>query len=313
MKKLFLFILMLIIADVIYAQDTPSGYTTNLRLREYASGANPGADSLNANLEDIDAWSVATDDTITAIKTRVNTVINLGAPGGIIDGTVTYNDLATATKASFMQVTGGQSIAGAKTFTDGMYADGIYPNASETYNLGKKDEMWKTIYVQRVSTNGVDVLNTAGTDSVSISYDGTKVAFDKPVQMDGLTITTDFAMDSAASFNSLKLLLSTVSPSDVADSILTIDSLVVNIRINAPGDMLNVERLDMVGASAGTIVILWSYSLANDITLEDNAPDGNFNLAGNFTIGAGDCITLMYYYDQPELNWRWMEVSRSNN
>lgn len=42
------------LAESVFSQATPSGWTTNYRLRKYAAGVNPGADSLNQNWIDID-------------------------------------------------------------------------------------------------------------------------------------------------------------------------------------------------------------------------------------------------------------------
>lgn len=52
MKKL-IFLLLVLSAEV-FAQTAPSGYTPIVRLRKWASGANPSADSLNQNWTDID-------------------------------------------------------------------------------------------------------------------------------------------------------------------------------------------------------------------------------------------------------------------
>lgn len=54
-------LLLFVFCFIAEAQTPPSGYTTHYRLRKYAQGANPGADSLNANWTDIDnaVFSVA--------------------------------------------------------------------------------------------------------------------------------------------------------------------------------------------------------------------------------------------------------------
>lgn len=86
MKKhliLFLLCLAFFTVELLQAQTAPSGYTTNFRFRKWAQGANPGADSLNANWTDIDAqikargWSwfgagnlYPFDTTITKIHIR---------------------------------------------------------------------------------------------------------------------------------------------------------------------------------------------------------------------------------------------------
>jgi hypothetical protein len=299
--------------------DAPIGYTTFLGLRQYAYEANPGADSLNANNTLIDNNAKAVNDTLTAIRSDLYSVISYS--GGITDGSVTWADMSTSAKATIVQVTGTQSIAGAKIFTDGLYTDGITPNASLTYNLGKIDEMWKTVYTQRVSTNGIAILNPTGTDSVVIGYDGTDVQFNKPVTVADFYITESISMDSAASFNSLKLYGDTYTPVLVGDSILVIDALQANIRIAPPGDMTRVIGMSMEGASEGTIVVLYNTSGLYSVTLKDDIPsllygenDHNlFKMTGDFTLGAMDNITFKYTYNDSDLANQWMEISRSDN
>src|SRR3990167_5323383 len=52
MKRVFL--LSLFVSAGLWAQTAPSAYTTNYRIRQWASGANPSSDSLNANWTLID-------------------------------------------------------------------------------------------------------------------------------------------------------------------------------------------------------------------------------------------------------------------
>lgn len=314
MKQLLLPIFFLLtVVSMAQTIDAPIGYTPFLNLKQYAYEANPGADSLNHNNTLIDNFAKAIKDSTDDIKADVRNII--GYDGGVIDGAIAWADLSTSAKSNIVQTAGTQNnIGGSKGFTDDMTTENIFPSADITYNLGSISRQWYRGYFNSVRTRTLVVINPSDTAEIAeIGYDGAKVSFDKPVEMNNIQIKETFKMDSAASFNSVRLLMGVVTPSDVADSILALDSLVTNIRINAPGDMLNVERLDIDGVSAGSIVILWSMHASNDITLKDNATDGNLNLAGDFTIAAGDCITLMYYYDQPAMNWRWMEISRSNN
>lgn len=53
MKK-FLALLFLV-SGMAWGQATPSAWSTNYAIRNYASGANPGADSLNANWNELDS------------------------------------------------------------------------------------------------------------------------------------------------------------------------------------------------------------------------------------------------------------------
>ena len=56
MKKLLL--LMVFAVGTVWSQTAPSAYTTYKNLRQYALGANPGADSLNAQWSEIDSFLV---------------------------------------------------------------------------------------------------------------------------------------------------------------------------------------------------------------------------------------------------------------
>jgi len=51
--KIIIFFVMIFIVDI-QAQDAPTGYTEHFGYRKWAENANPSADSLNQNMEDID-------------------------------------------------------------------------------------------------------------------------------------------------------------------------------------------------------------------------------------------------------------------
>ena len=56
MKKIILALLLFVIfIPGLYGQDDPSGHTEHYSLRKWAENANPSADSLNANWDDIDS------------------------------------------------------------------------------------------------------------------------------------------------------------------------------------------------------------------------------------------------------------------
>lgn len=306
MKQLLIFVF-LILTSVSIAQtiDAPIGYTSFLGLRQYAYEANPGSDSLNANNTAVDNFAKASNDTVNAIKTRVNTVINLGASGGIIDGTVTWNDLATATKANVVQVTGSQSIAGIKTLTDNLNTENIVPTAGATYNLGSLANEWYRIYTRSLRTHTLVVVNVADTsEKAEISYNGTDVQFDRPVTVDTFNVST---------MTALQLGSNTYTPALASDSILTIASTQSIVKLNPVyGNMTNVETIHMTDVTVGTIVYFYSKNATYTVVLKDNAADGNLKMAGDFTMGEYDSITFMYVKVATE-QFEWMEISRSNN
>ncbi len=76
---------------------TPSGYTSNFRLRLYSNGANPGADSLNANLTNIDTELKNRDKRIDSLKSAFSVSLNFPA------GTIRSNTIgASQTNSGFM-------------------------------------------------------------------------------------------------------------------------------------------------------------------------------------------------------------------
>jgi len=321
LRKIFIVIAVLMLAGSTYAQyATPTSYTSFLGLRNYAQGANPGADSLNANNNQIDNFAKASNDTMAAVKADVYSVISYS--GGIIDGTVMWADMSTSAKSEIVQTTGTQSIAGTKTLTDYWFAEGFYPSADNTYRLGLYPSYrWNWVETRYLAAYQIVMRNSAGTDSAIVDYDGTKITFDKPVTVADFRITESISVDSATTFNSLKLYGDTYTPALVGDSILVIDTLQANIRIAPPGNMARVIGMSMEGASEGTIVILYNTSAIYSITLKDDIASGLygendhnlFKMAGDLVLAAMDNITFKYTYNDVELAFQWMEISRSDN
>ena len=66
MKYIWSLFIIILFSITIQAQDIPSGYTTNLKLRLYDLDDYPGSDSLNANAQLIDAGYKRNLDTINA-------------------------------------------------------------------------------------------------------------------------------------------------------------------------------------------------------------------------------------------------------
>lgn len=309
MKQLLIFVF-LVLTGVSMAQtiDAPIGYTSFLNLKQYAYEANPGADSLNHNNTLIDNFAKASNDTANAIKTRVNTVINLGASGGIIDGTVTWNDLATATKANVVQVTGTQSVAGVKTFTDNMNTDDVIPNTTATYNLGSLAKEWFRIYTQSLRTHRLVIVNTADTSKKSeISYDGTQVDFG----------TAKVKIDTLDADNqNVSLRSKDFTPADLADTVLTMPKLTSSLYIELSGDATaGIEKI-LCDETVPPEFLLYITTDNNtySILFEDGETDGNLLLAGDFTLAKGDMLVLKSSYRMNALETlHWQEVSRSNN
>src|SRR5574340_402931 len=181
-RLLFLLVIMFVYSDFIMAQTytPPSGYTSFYRLRMWAQGAKPGADSLNRNWKDIDSilyhlvvnadpryfkWKDANHDTLSLNLTSFGTL-------GFADGenlflpfhTSPYTLLGTNAIAN---TTGGYVIFKWSSRIDTMltnYQYRTYKNGSETingnkihngtntynntttYNLSPNLYTWKTIW-----------------------------------------------------------------------------------------------------------------------------------------------------------------------
>lgn len=303
-KYIYSILVVLLLGNLAYAQNaTPSRYTTFIGLRCYASGANAGADSLNANWDDIDSTVEALNDSIAAIKADVYSVIDYA--GGVIDGTVMWADMSTSAKATIVQVTGTQSIAGAKTFTDNMNTESILPVEDATYNLGSISKQWYRGYFKSLRTHQLYVINPVDTsEKAEITFDGGTVTFDKPLELN-----KDVVIKDSTKFSAIALSGNYWTPVLTTDSVIVLDSTMSSLYIDNKSFALpNIERITMTGAGHEQILVITGYT-GNATTFEDTAPDGNLHLSSNFALSADDVLTLKYNVNAGY----WVEVSRSNN
>lgn len=132
MKQLILILTIFLIGEVFAQPTSPSGYTTNYRFRLWTQGANPSADSLNAN------WTLAD----TKIK------------------------LAYDSASVKMNTYGNQNSRGLKTFTGGGIALGggrlFFNNSTVTTPLfvGELCPTTNRYYLTYTSPTGTDTLAT---------------------------------------------------------------------------------------------------------------------------------------------------------
>jgi hypothetical protein len=132
MKQLILILTIFLIGEVFAQPTSPSGYTTNYRFRLWTQGANPSADSLNAN------WTLAD----TKIK------------------------LAYDSASVKMNTYGNQNSRGLKTFTGGGIALGggrlFFNNSTVTTPLfiGELCPTTSRYYLTYTSPTGTDTLAT---------------------------------------------------------------------------------------------------------------------------------------------------------
>lgn len=73
MKKLILILTIFLVGEMFGQVTSPSSYTTNYRFRKWVQGANPSADSINANWDDLDTKIKLVYD---SAQTKINTYDN---------------------------------------------------------------------------------------------------------------------------------------------------------------------------------------------------------------------------------------------
>lgn len=119
MKKIILFVLLGLVSCIAQVSP-PSGYTTNYRLRLYSQGANPSADSINANWIQVDTKiKLAYDsaNTSTIMKTYGN-----------------YSFTGNRSHTSgYLAMDGARFLFGNNTVTSPLFVGEIAPTTSRTY------------------------------------------------------------------------------------------------------------------------------------------------------------------------------------
>jgi len=205
MKKIILTLVLVLtlaplLAIELFAQDPPSGYTTNYSIRKWSQGAVPTADSLNANWDLIDTkiklaydssqakLSLWTNQTVYGTKT-IGGTLSLGSAGkltlgttapasngqigytgsyvryyhssGTIDTVATLDDIRTGA-GDYVTTNTTQTITGAKTFDQTTITSSDFQHIAETITLAASS----------FSASGI----TTGAISSSIPYSVTTIS-----------------------------------------------------------------------------------------------------------------------------------------
>lgn len=205
---------------------------------------------------------------------------------------------------------------GGVTFSDSVINTGtsnlnrIYPTTSSTSQIGTVLTPYQTIWGRYFR-----MPNTEGNDSCLISYDDSIVTFDKEVSIPNLNVTDNFAMDSAAALQSLKINPEEYTIANVADSVIAFDSLQSNVMFNTPGNVVTpgIEKITMTGAAVGHILILYTTEPSDSIVFQDSNADGNLKMAGDFTMKNNDNIAFIFIRNETEGDNFWMEIWRKDN
>lgn len=319
---IYLFILLSIIACA-QTPDAPSAYTDFLRLRLYDLDDYPGADSLNANSEQIDEFADDTYGTLLTYQTKFMAIQDWNT-NTLKDGIVYYDDFNASLKTKMATKDLTEIYTGTKTFNaTSTYFKSIYPILDGSYNLGSPTYKWKRGYFDNLSTASLIIRDPANPDDttyINFTTDG-GVVFNDPVTIQSIRITNKIVSDSSVTFPSIKLQEYEYNFTNVADSMIIIDTLVSNVELIPPGNMARVIGFSVAGASEGTIVMLFNTSPTYTITLKDNIysnlygenEHNSFQIAGDLTLGILDNITLKYTYIPSRLAFQWMQIARSDN
>lgn len=313
MKKLLFFILVLGIPT--FPQwSMPAGYTNFLKLRYYNLDAQPGADSIRANLEDIDNFAKTTNDTLLAMLLRMNNVISYA--GNLKNSVISYDNFNLALKNKLVTKDLNETITGIKTFNNLTYLKNAHPSADLAYNIGSPTYRWSRGYYGSLYTNYLVLTDPTptGSDTSVITFNGSKIIFQNDeVQFNaGVTIVGEVTTDSVKFDGSVTYYpyYLTVNKGDSTSLSVTNTSLI----FLEPSD--NVPVVKYLGyykpAGDGAIVYLVNTSLSYTITFKDDASGGNLLLSADFTMGRNDVLVLMRVY-QGFNTWAWVEVSRSDN
>lgn|SRR5574343_36053 len=193
--------------------------------------------------------------------------------------------------------------------TTGLWTNWLHARQAVTY-IGSTTDPFFNVY----SRNFV-VVNPYENDSVYISYEDSTLSFNKAVSFPNLSITESVTIDSGATIGMFRLDPLTYNIPDVADTILKIPSASAKsfIILNPPGNVTNLNKFTLEGATIGTIVKIINADAFDTIALKDIVGnDDNLLLSADFTLGFYDSLDLLCVDDSPDAQI-WIETARSNN
>lgn len=211
----------------------------------------------------------------------------------------TFSSGATFSSASYGTITFLDSVT-----TTGLWTNWLHRNTS-TAMIGELSAPFLYIYARNFVT-----VNSTGTDSVVISFDGTTLNIDTEVKVADLQITNELSVPDSAIFTGIALSQTEYAPSFVTDSVVTLSNIASSVEIRPPGSMSSpgIEKIVMTKAGDGQVLVVTN-AQSFTMVFQDNESDGNLYLAGDFSMGQWGSLTLMY--NSKKL--KWIELSRSNN
>jgi len=264
--------------------------------------------SLGQKLSARDSIETMADDDIFAVQ--------LDSSSAYTWRKVFYSDLLAQFSTIYGRLGEANTFTGINTFEGQMRPRAIIPTTDDTYAIGMTVLRHnyihaKTFYGEEFSIIDPDGVAGDSSDAAKWSYDGTNLTVDKP-----LALSKDLAFDSSFVLKNTALGTYTYTIANVGDSVLTLQDTCSVIQFSLPGNVTGLETLSFAsgqGRGVGTIIrLVNALDAVNTIVLEDEATTGgNLFLAGNFTMGLYDSITLVYILKGG--TFLWAELSRSNN
>ncbi len=237
MKNLILILVILLTGEIFSQVTAPSGYTTNYNFRKWVQGANPSADSINANWDALDARiKIVYDSAQAKLNTYGNQTIATGTKT-FTGGTIALN--------------GARLIFGTSAITSPINVGEIATTASRTYitytNVSGTDTL-ATLANIRSGSGGYAMLSGASfTGDVSVGQD-------LRTPYDSLTISSTTVSADNKTF--IQLWTNGASPEDLETISDGSDGKIVYLlNIDAGGNAITVK--DNVGniQTAGDFVM----------------------------------------------------------
>lgn len=191
------FIIIILFCSInLLAQSIPS-YTSNYRLRMYAQGANPSADSLNANWSEIDALFKIRADSISAHRTGLSVLMDSIAAHRAALGTGSNMDLSTNQTASGTKTFSGTLKSTGTFLSEGVSrfkADTVVHNAIVTPGEISLSGTGTFIILQPTAADEIFILNGGSDGNYKIIINQTTSVLTFKDGVDNLYLAGDFAM-----------------------------------------------------------------------------------------------------------------------
>ncbi len=210
---------------------------------------------------------------------------------------LTYANVMS-TIAVFLALSGGIAI-GAALKRNSVKSKHIAPEAVQGVDVSEASLSQVPSAANAASAANADTLD--GIDSAAFQRRGAVAVCQESTEVRGIGADGNMLCDSGfgatlSLSNNGTITLGVTYPND--------DDVIRVVGDGGPVTLSPTDAIADVNGSAGRVVVLIGTSDANTVAVPDNA---NTALAGPFTIGSGDTLTLVHQGTQ------WVEISRSDN